>query len=162
MIKSVFLFFVSVILFLVGCGFLVQRIAFLSKAEKVVGQVSNVASENDRCSSSRRRRRGGSSRTYYDCTKFQAEISFNTLSGQYSSFVVSAGTSRGHNQPLSLASYRNGDPVPVLYDPKDLSTACRDSFMDKWGTPFMVFLFQFATMIGSVFGVRARRRQSVW
>ena len=155
MIKSMFLFIGSCFLFIFVLVFLAMRISFLSRAEKVDGHVTSVSSYNDRCSSGSRRRR-----TYYDCTKFSAVISFVTNRGEGHSFTVSAGSSRGHNQPDTYASYRPGEAVPVLYDPKDPSNACRNTFMDKWGTPFMLFVFQIITLIASM--TEKKRRVTTW
>lgn len=152
MIKNWFLFIVSLLLIPVALWFLGERFMFLSRAIKVEGQVSDVRATNATCSSGKRRRR-----TSHSCTKYEATIDFTTLRGEQGFLEVSAGSARGHNQSETRASTREGAKVPVLYDPNNISNACRDYFMDKWGGPLMIFIAQLITMLGSLFEGKKRR-----
>jgi hypothetical protein len=146
MIKNWFLFLVSLLLIPVALWFLGERLTFLSRAIRVDGEVSEVRATNGTCSSGKRRRKRS-----HSCTKFEATIDFTTLRGEQGFLEVSAGSARGHNQAETRASTREGAKVPVLYDPNNISNACRDYFMDKWGKPLMFFIAQLITMIGSLF-----------
>jgi len=141
MIKSFPLFIISLLVVPVFLWLLVDRIQFVARAERVEGRVEEVRASNSSCGRRKSRR---------PCTKFNATISFVSNGGRWSSFRTEIGSARGHDQPLSRAPSRPGDGVPVLYDPTDISKACRDYFMDKWGAPLLALIFQVCTLLGSL------------
>ena len=131
--------------------FVVDRIQFLSRSERVDGYVSVVTAQNSSCKGS------GKRASRYSCTQFSARVPFAPLSGgKPGQLSLSAGSSRGHNQPTTLAGYKPGQKVPVVYDPKDISIAYEDSFFGVWGLPFFVFIFQIAAALGSFAQGRTR------
>ncbi|HTV78178.1 MAG TPA: DUF3592 domain-containing protein [Steroidobacteraceae bacterium] len=113
---------------------------FLVRAVHTSGNVVDLSSINGRCSCGRR--------CHYDCTKFRAQVSFNTAQAP-AALWVSAGSAHGYDCPVTQARYVVGDPVPVAYNPRRPTEAYRDSLGDIWGAPLTTLLFQIFTLIGS-------------
>lgn len=129
MIKSP-LWLVFSVIALAACLYLAAtRYAFLQTAEYTTGQVSSVIANNSRCS----RKCGKRCTRHYDCTKFSAHVSFLSAKGETGHLAIGAGTSSGHNQPISRATYQVGRPVDVAYDPNDINNCLQNSFMSLWG-----------------------------
>jgi hypothetical protein len=149
MIKQPLFFGISGLLLLVFVGFLLQRIYFLQRASRTVGTVSSISSVNSSCG-------GGRRRSSYPCTKFTATVKFVARNTMSYALNLSAGSARGSNQSNLSASYRSGQNVKVIYNPKDPSTAYEDSLMGVWGTPFMVLFMQLLTGISSLFEPRKK------
>ena len=135
---------VSLALLFAGIGYASHRALFLSRAEETVGEVVKLSASNDRC---------GGRRNRYDCTKFEAEVEFFINDNSYL-LDVSAGQSRGHDQPLVFANYSRGSQVPIVYDPRHPETAFRNEFGDLWGGPIVTFVFQIVAFIA---GYRKQR-----
>ena len=157
MIKNRLQFYLSVILLLVALFFVSKRLAFLSHAEKADGAVEGLTAVDTIC----RKKRGRHSSSSYECTKYTASIGFVTRDGRSGSFSVVAGSARGHNQPVSAASFHQGERVRVVYNPNNLSEVYCDAFMHLWGRPFMISIFAVVTMVGSCFDSRSRLRIKV-
>ena len=137
-VKNKLLFAVSMVLVVVVLGFVVERVTFLMRAEHAVGEVTELSSSNGRC--------GGKHK--YNCTTFRANVRYS-VNGEDRDLDVSAGSSRGHNRPLSDANYVRGSKVPVLYNPRNRNQAYRDTFFDVWGAPLMAFVAQISMFFGS-------------
>lgn len=132
---------IAAILLVVISGYVIERILFLQIAEKTTGTVYDISSTNSRCGGKRR----------HNCTKFNASIKFNPLNNESEvRFVISAGSSRGHNRPLKEADYRVGENVPVVYDPNKPTKAYEDSFFGVWGVPIMLLFFQIISFFTSL------------
>ena len=69
---------------------------------------------------------------------------------------VGAGSSRGSNQPVASASRHAGDPVRVVYSPRNPTKAYQDTFFGVWGAPVIAAGLQIATMLGSMSEGRRR------
>ncbi len=130
--RFIFSMITSVVLFLLGLGISAQRGMFLLTAERTSGTVSAIHGHNGRC---------GSKNNHYDCTEYQADVKYTSTKQEEAVIQVSAGSTRGHDQPMSHASLAVGAAVPVIYSKKDIKYAFRDSFFDLWALP-----------IGSLFG----------
>ena len=111
-----------------------SRILFLAQAERAVGVVVDVQSENARCGRKR-------------CTKFSALVRFQAASTEAWKSVA-AGRARRYDQPVTLANYKVGDSVPMLFDPVHPEEAIRDHFWDKWGATGSVLLIGSLTFAG--------------
>lgn len=108
-----------------GLVFLVQTAMFTLTAEHAVGRITEMRRSNGHCGSKSR----------YPCTHFQAAVGYHTASGEAREAVLSAGSARGDNQPLGMASRRVGQQVPLLYDPDDPSEFMEDSSEGLWLAP---------------------------
>jgi hypothetical protein len=137
-IKKPFWFWSSVALAVVVVYFVLDRTVFLVRAERTTGVVTEVHGVNTRCGRKRK----------HNCTRFTARVRFTAQIQEYT-FSVSAGSARGHRQPLSRADYDVGESVPVVYNPGRPEQAYRDAFWDVWGTPVLAFFFQIAALLGS-------------
>jgi hypothetical protein len=145
-IKSGFLFGLSLLLTLPLGYFLYDRIEFVRTAQRINATVEDIWASNDRC---------GRKRARYACTKYQARLRYEVQGGQYR-LSVSAGQSRGHNQPISRAEYRIGGTDVVAYDPRKPSRGYRDRTWDIWGAPVVTFFIQIAAFVGSFSEQRKR------
>jgi hypothetical protein len=134
------MFVCSMVLALVVLGFVADRTLFLLRAVRTTGNVVDLNATNGRCRCGKR--------CHYDCTKFQALVRFQTRE-EPATLWVSAGTSHGHNAALASAQYGVGNPVPVVFNPRNPTEAYRNSLWDVWGLPILTFFFQIATLIGS-------------
>lgn len=141
MIKQPILAGISVLLLGGVAYFLVERNLFLRTAQKTQGTVREIRARDGRC---------GGKYSRHACTRFSAHVQFVTANGQSSSLNISAGSARGHGQPITRASYRPSQSVPVIYNPKRPAQAYHDSFFGVWGTPLFLAVFQFATFLGSL------------
>jgi len=146
-VKQGLWFAIGLILLVPLLYFIGDRTIFMLRSQEAHGSVVEVQGKNDRCGGSRRRRR-------YDCTKFTAGVSYEVRASQYR-ISVSAGKTRGHDQPLSAADYAVGDSVPVVYSPRSPQRAYRNSIWDVWGAPIMLFIFQ----VGSFFAAFTEKRR---
>lgn len=148
MIKQPWLLVVSGILLVVALGFAIDRALFLVTAERTSGSVERITSSNGRC---------GSKKNKYDCTRFQAIVGFTTKDGRAGEITVSAGSSRGYDQPSSAADLSVRQAVPVVYSPRNPAKAYQNSLWGVWGAPLMAFIGQLATLFGSFSEGRRRR-----
>jgi hypothetical protein len=139
-IKSPVMFWFSMLLALVVLGFVADRSLFMLKAIHTRGNVVDLSATNGSCSCGRR--------CHYDCTRFQAQVSFQA-SAAPAALWVSAGSAHGYDCPVTQARYVIGDTVPVIYNPHNPTEAYRDTFMDVWGTPLATLFFQIVTLISS-------------
>lgn len=137
-VKHRILFIISIALFAAFCYSAISRLLFLARAERDVGVVCEVRSENSLCG-----RRGR-----YLCTKFYAVVELRA-DGCWSSPYFAAGSAKDYNQPLSRALYKVGDRVPVVFDPDHPEGALRDKLWDLWGISFVVLLLQIVTLVAS-------------
>ena len=151
MIKQLWLFVISMLLLIACLWFVVDRFIFLQTAARTTGQVMGISSSNTRCG-------GGKHRSSYPCTKFTATIGFVAAPvGRYK-FTISAGSKRGYDYDISGATYRQGQNVPVVFDPKNPDKAYEDSFFGVWAMPVITGFFQVITLLSSFFQPRQRRR----
>lgn len=139
-IKSPVLFWFSMALALVVLGFVADRALFLWHAVETTGNVVELSASNGSCSCGRH--------CSYSCTKFRAQLSFQTAATS-AALWVSAGTAHGYDCPVSQARYDIGASVPVIYNPRNPGEAYRNSFADVWGAPLITLFFQIATLISS-------------
>ena len=128
------------LLALVAVWFAIDRLIFLAHARHTTGTVAAVRARDGSCSCGRH--------CHYSCTVFSAEVRFPESESPMP-LVVTAGSARDYGQPVSLARYRIGNSVPVIYNPGHTNEAYRDTVKDVWGTPIELFFFQFVTLIGS-------------
>ena len=115
---------ISLVMLVVTFSLGAYRLFFLARAERTTGVVTKVWAENAGCGRSGQRK----------CTKFYALVRFQAADAGHS-VRVPAGRESGHGRYLSLAEYRAGVSVPVLFDASNPERAIRDGFSDKWGTP---------------------------
>jgi hypothetical protein len=139
-VKSPVLFWFSMLLALVVLGFVADRILFLMHAERTTGNVVDLTAANGSCRCGRR--------CHYDCTKVQAQVSFQAREAP-AALWVSAGTAHGYNCPVAQARYVIGDSVAVVYNSRNPAEAYRDTVADVWGAPLAAFFFQILTLVGS-------------
>lgn len=137
-VKNQFVFVVALLLTVPLAYFLVERTAFVLKAQKTTATVHDIVGRNDRCG--RRSSRA--------CTKFDATLSY-VVNGSDYRIRVEAGTMRGHDQPVSAAKYVDGQSETVAYDPRKPHRAYRDALWDIWGAPILTFLCQIAAFVSS-------------
>lgn len=149
MIKQRWVAGISAIFLLISLWFIGDRLLFLRTAIRTEGEVISVNGANSRCG-------GGRRRSSYSCTKFYSNITFSSVSGSSYTFEVSSGSSRGHNQPVSLARLIPGDIVPVLYDSQKPAIAYEDTVWAIWGTPIFTLVMQLMTFIVSLTEPRNR------
>ena len=152
MIKQPVFAVVAFLLLLVLAWFVVDRLLFLETAKRTSGRVVNVSAQNSSC---------GGRRSHYSCTQFNAIVEY-TPEGQSRPYhlSLSAGSARGHNQPVSRASLAQGGSVRVAYNPRDPEESYEDSFSGIWGTPILVFVIQISSFFTSLTEPRRRRYYS--
>lgn len=138
-VKQPLYFWVAVLLTLPLAYFLIDRAHFVWTSQTVMSTVEKVTASNGRCGRKRRR----------NCTKFSALLKYN-VGGEIYRFSVSAGTARGHDQPLSRARHHANQPVQVAYDPRNPRHAYRDAVWDIWGAPILTFILQLCAFFGSL------------
>jgi hypothetical protein len=114
-----------------------QKAVFLARAEPATGRVALRASQRP----SHSRRLSG--------TYFYATVEFQAV-GRAERFEVPAGSAWRKGRPTSEAAYRIGDPVPVLYDPKEPYSAERNAFWDLWQGPFWVLCILLAGLLANL------------
>lgn len=141
-------FIISLALCLPLGYFLIDRISFVQVAQRTSGVVEDVWGHNGSC---------GRKRSRHDCTRYDARLRYQTSAGQYR-IVVSAGSARGHNQPVSRARYAVGAREIVAYDPRNPARAYRNKLWDIWGTPLVTFFVQICTFLAS-FSERKKERR---
>ncbi len=129
--RFLFMLALAAVCFVVGVGVSAKRAWFLLGAERTNGSVSQLHASNSRC---------GSKNNKYDCTQYDASVSFSSADGKKGMISVSAGSARGYNQPESKASLAIGAPIPVIYNPSDIADAFHDSFAALWGFPLGSFV----------------------
>ena len=147
MIKQPWLLVVSAVCLTVALWLVADRVMFLMKAEETVGTVADVTASNGRC---------GSRRSKHNCTRYGARVEYETGAGVHS-LSISAGSARGHSQPLSRARVQKNGRVPVVYSPDTPERSYENTVFGVWGAPLMAFFAQIATFIGSLTKGRARR-----
>jgi hypothetical protein len=145
-----FLLVVAAALLVAAVGLGVERLVFLQRAKRTMGDVVDVDATNDRCGSNRR--------TRYACTRFSATVRFTPAAGETATHVVDAGDSRGHDMPVSAAKLHEGDLVPIVYDPSRPRRAYRGSG-EVWSAPGIAVLGGVVTLIVALSPPRRRR---VW
>jgi hypothetical protein len=149
-IKQPLLFGISMVLLLIAGGFAIERLWFLSQAEKTQGTVTQVTASNGQCG-------GGRRRSSHACTRFTAHIGFAAPGGNSGGITIGAGNSRGHGQPITRANYRVSQKVPVVYDPHNVARAYHDSLMSIWNVPIFIMVAQVATLVASMCESRRKR-----
>jgi hypothetical protein len=145
-VKNQIVFVIALLLTIPLVYFLVDRTAFVLKAQKTTATVHDIAGRNDLCG------RRASKRA---CTKFDATLSYVVNGSEYR-IRVAAGSTRGHDQPISHADYVDGQSETVAYDPRKPQRAYRDAVWDIWGAPILAFLCQVAAFVSS-FSEKKRR-----
>lgn len=148
-IKNTYMAYISLALLAVLIWYVGDRILFIQSAEHTIGQVVEVSAYNSRCGGGRRKRS-------YSCTKFTAKIEFRAQTNQIHHLKISAGRSRGHNQPISHSRIKVKDRIAVIYDPEAPNKAYEDSFMGIWGTPIIIFMAQISTFFSSLFSSKKK------
>jgi hypothetical protein len=138
-IRSSLLFGIGVLMVVPLGYFVYDRIEFVRTARQTAGVVEEVTRQNSSC---------GRKRTRHACTKYEATLRYEVQGAQYRIFVA-AGSSRGHDRPISHAYYAIGARDVVAYDPRRPGRAYRDRFWDIWGAPLITFLFQIGTFVAS-------------
>ena len=129
--------------------FVIDRLLFLTSAQRTMGTVVSLSARDSRCGGKRK----------YSCTRFYAQVEFQTARGERSQLEVSAGTARGSNQPLTRARYVQGANVELIYDPKNPREVLQNSFFEIWGLPLMGGVFGGSFLFGSF--CEPRRRYSL-
>ena len=148
MIKQPWLLVISGICLVIGIYLVVERSLFLASAEETQGKVISIESRNTTCGSKRRR---------YACTKFKALVEYPVGANAVPhTILISAGSSRGRDQPVSGADLPEGTPVPVVYAPDNPGKAYQNTFFGVWAAPIIAGIAQFGTLIGSM--AQGRRR----
>lgn len=138
LIKNKFSLVIAGILTIPLLYFIADRIQLLHVGVHVDGVVEEVTAHNDRCS-----RRSGKHTTYYDCTKYNAIIGFNTLPPPiHSTFELSWWSESWHNQPVTYSSRQKWDLTKVIYDPKKISRVYEDTLWGIWWVPIMNLVMQ--------------------
>ncbi len=138
----------GVIAFFGGVTWSAKTALFAMRAEHTQGTVSNVTSKFDSCKKGKR--------SYYDCTRFTAQVEFQDANNAKATTSVSAGTRSGHCTACT-GDYVKGNKVPIIYNPSDLSDARLDSFGEVWGGPLIVTgLGGFFTLVGMFSALRRR------
>ena len=151
MIKRPMYAIISSVLLVVVVGYIIERVSFLRRAERTVGIVTEISSFNGRC---------GTRRSKHDCTKFYAKVHFTPMNTENIYLLeISAGSKRGHYQPISFANLKKNDSVPVVYDPHNPKKSYEDSLWGVWGTPIMIFFFQIGSFFSSLTEGRRRKEQ---
>ena len=131
----------AVVALIVAIYFVNDRRAFLAGAEHTTGRVVAVASKNGLC--------GGNKISENPCTRFYADVVFST-DLKTGHIRVSAGEVREYNQPVSMAQYRQGDSVPIIYNPKRIAQAYREDDSDIWTTPAITFIVCITFLLCSI------------
>lgn len=150
MIKQPLMAVISLILLVVAIGFTIERGLFVYRANKTLGTVTKIYSENSRCG-------GGRRRSSYPCTKYSADFEFASTLGMTVRFNTSVGRCRGHDQPERCSGLQVGQIEPVIYDPGKPERAYHDRGINVWFVPIMLFVFQVITMVTSFSHGRRRR-----
>jgi preprotein translocase subunit SecF len=148
MIKQPWLLAVSGVCLLIVLWLVVDRTMFLWSAEETIGTVVELSGRNDRC---------GGRKTRYSCTKFSAQVHYETQRGSTHTLQISAGSARGHDQPASSARVQKDGPVSVVYAPDQPTRAYENTLFGVWGMPFFAGFAQIATFLGSLTEGRKRR-----
>jgi preprotein translocase subunit SecF len=148
MIKQPWLLAVSGVCLLVVLWLVADRTMFLWSAEETIGTVVELSGRNERC---------GRRRTRHSCTKFSAQVQYASQRGSTHTLQISAGSARGHNQPVSRARVRKDGPVSVVYAPDQPTRAYENTLFGVWGAPLWAGLAQIATFLGSLTEGRKRR-----
>ena len=147
MIKQPLMLVISLVL-LAGVGlYALERLYFLSQAERTIGEVVSISAKDGRC---------GGRRSKYNCTEYKADVRFFSNNSAHE-FNIGAGNARGHGQSKSKASHKTGDEVKVVYDPENPKKAYEDSTMGVWGGPIMMLIAQIVTFFSSFTEDRRRR-----
>ena len=150
MIKQMWMFWISMAILAIGLLLALERAIFLARAIETTGAVTHIYSYNTRCGGKRK----------HNCTKFDATVQYTSTSGASHRIVVSAGSTRGHDQSIANASRRKGEKVGVVYSPSDPERAYENSLWGVWGAPLMAGFVQIATLFGSM--SEGRKRRSSW
>ena len=149
MIKQPWLLAVSGVCLLLALWLVADRTMFLRSAEETIGTVVELSGRNERC---------GRRKSRYSCTKFAAQVQYQTQNGSTHTLQISAGSARGHNQPTSRARVRKDGPVSVVYAPDQPTRAYENTVFAVWGAPLLAGFAQIATFLGSL--VQGRKRGS--
>lgn len=155
-IKQLFLLLFGLVLFIVAAVWAIRTTIFLLDAERATATVTAVRSADSTCRETKRRRRR-SIETRYDCTVFTANLEYRTNAGQQIDFERSAGSVRGHGQPISRARYAATQTVGVLYRPDQPNEPYLDTFIELWGGSLLTAIAGFIfTIFGLISSVRRR------
>lgn len=160
MIRQPFLMLLGCVAIIIAAVFALERLYFLSRAEKTNGYVSNISSYEGRCG-------GGRRRASYPCTRYSADIKFYGRNGSENHFDVDAGSMRylkhsyGNLTSGATSKYTLGQSIPIIFNPNNPSRAYIDSTMDVWATPLGCLLGGVICMISSLFEPR-RSSYSYW
>ena len=138
--RSPFYFWIIVLLCIPLIYFVIDRTYFEIVALETTGTVERIWGRDDRCGTKRRR---------YDCTKFTAAVRYEVQGAEYG-IDVSAGTARGHGEPISQSDYRVGGGVMIAYNPRKPGHAYRNTFWDIWGAPVLTFFMQICAFFGGL------------
>lgn len=137
---------------LVAAAFYVQETAFQLTATRATATVDLVEGTNGSCGSRKHR---------YDCTRFDANLSFVARSSsgdtQYYRITVDAGSDRGRDRSISLADLRVGDKVEVLYDADDPAAAIVNTSDELHQKSRGAALFGIVSLVAGVAPSRRRR-----
>ena len=132
--------------------FVIDRVIFLQSAKRTEGVVNQVIARNSRCSKSCGRR----CTRHYDCTKFTAHVGFTSEAGESGLLEVGAGQRSGHGVSIVSAAYRQGQSIPVVYNPRNLKECYQDSLGGVWGTTLMALFGQCVSLIAALAPPRRR------
>jgi hypothetical protein len=116
LLKGVGLFFLGIILLVIGVYLLKNKMEFLNNSVQVVGTIIDVESSRS------------NSTTYY-----YPVISFHTLDGTTYTFSSETGSSAAFD-------INKGDKISVRYTEENPQNAKVDSFMELWGLPLALLL----------------------
>lgn len=106
---------------IVGFGWGAYLTLFVFNSKKTSAIVNNISSRNEQC------KKPVGKKSSYDCTRFDAEISFTTHANQPITALISAGSSRGHGQTVETSEYRIGQQIEISYDMRNPSKVFSES-----------------------------------
>lgn len=157
LVKHPILFGVSILLLVGGILFFGSRMVFLWTAAEVVGQVSRIEARDVSCVEKGR----GIQRDFH-CTQFTAYVRYRVEGVSYET-NIDAGETDLRNAPISYATQKPGDSVPLLYDRLSPQSTLVNSPWGIWSSPVVILVAHFLTLLLSITVPRdqwGRRKQS--
>ena len=130
---------IGILLLIVGIYFLFKPITFNDYRTQTTGMVLAVNTENTYSITEHKNQQ-----------KTRVTVSYQTLNGQSIQFDTTSIS--------PFASYKVGEKVPVMYDPKNPNNADLKDGYTKWYIPILFWIFGLSTLFG---GLLSRFRNSI-